>query len=161
MRASDDMPRRTRRAGRLRSGRGRIVLVVVAVALFLFITSLRSIASFYTDFLWFDSVGQTSVWKGVLGTKVALALAFIGVLFALVWVNLLIADRIAPKFRPAGPEEEMIERYRELVGRRTGLVRVVVALLFAILFGAGASGEGQERVLFRDSGAFGRKEPPV
>ena len=159
MRASDDMPRRQRRAGRLRSGRGRIVLIVGAVALFLFITSLRSIASFYTDYLWFQSVDQTSVWRGVLGTKIALAVTFIGLLFVLLWVNLLIADRIAPKFRPAGPEEDMIERYRELVGRRTGLVRVIVAALFAILFGAGASGEWQEWLLFRNSVSFGIKDP--
>src|SRR4051794_16448934 len=148
MRAGDDMPRRQRRAGRLRSGRGRIILIVAAFALFLLITSLRSIASFYTDFLWFQSVDQTEVWRGVLGTKIALAVAFIGVLFALLFVNLLVADRIAPKFRPAGPEEEMIERCREFVGRRTGLVRVGVALLFAIIFGAGASGEWQEWLLF-------------
>ncbi len=34
------------------------------------------------------------------------------------WVNLVIADRLAPPFRPAGPEEEFIERYHELVGGR-------------------------------------------
>ena len=53
MRAGDDMPsgeRTTRRRGR-RPGRGRILLVVAAVALFILITTLRSIASFYTDYL--------------------------------------------------------------------------------------------------------------
>ena len=119
MRAGDDMPRGERRANRpRRTGRGRILLVVVAIGLFILITTLRSIASFYTDYLWFQSIGQTGVWRGVLGTKLTLAFVFIALFFVLLWVNLFIADRIAPKFRPAGPEEELIERYHELVGRR-------------------------------------------
>src|SRR4051812_44057035 len=152
MRAGDDMPRRGRRSttGQRRSGRGRILLIVAAVGLFLLITTLRSIASFYTDYLWFQSIGQTGVWRGVLGTKLTLAAVFIGMFFALLWVNLLIADRIAPKFRPSGPEEELIERYHELVGRRTGLVRIAVSLLFAVIAGAGASGQWQEWLLFRN-----------
>ena len=159
MRAGDDMPRGERRARRpRRTGRGRILLVVVAIGLFILITTLRSIASFYTDYLWFQSIGQTGVWRGVLGTKLMLAVVFIAAFFVLLWVNLFIADRIAPKFRPAGPEEELIERYHELVGRRTGLVRIVVALLFAIIAGAGASGQWQEWLLFRNSVDFGVKD---
>ena len=155
------MPRRERRSRRSpgQPGRGRIVLIVAAVTLFVLGTSLRAIASFYTDYLWFDSVGQTSVWRGVLGTKLALAVVFIGIFFVLLWLNLLIADRIAPRFRPAGPEEELIERYHELVGGRTGLVRAAIALLFAIIAGAGASGEWQEWLLFRNRVSFGINDP--
>src|SRR4051794_41632470 len=161
MRAGDDMPRRGRRSttGQRRSGRGRILLIVAAVGLFLLITTLRSIASFYTDYLWFQSIGQTGVWRGVLGTKLILAFVFIGIFFALMWVNLLIADRIAPKFRPSGPEEELIERYHELIGRRTGLVRGAVALLFAVIAGAGASGQWQEWLLFRNYVPFHIEDP--
>ena len=160
MRAGDDMPRRESRTPRVRRpGRGRILLVVAAIGLFILITTLRSIASFYTDYLWFQSIGQTGVWRGVLGTKFTLAFVFIGVFFVLLWVNLFIADRIAPKFRPAGPEEELIERYHELVGRRTGLVRIGVASLFALVAGAGASGEWQEYLLFRNYVPFHIQDP--
>src|SRR3954447_14553352 len=151
MRAGDDMPRGERRTRRpRRAGRGRIALVVAAIGLFVLITTVRSIASFYTDYLWFQSIGQTGVWGGVLGTKLTLAAVFIAMFFLLLWINLLIADRIAPKFRPSGPEEELIERYHELVGRRTGLVRIAVSLLFAVIAGAGASGQWQEWLLFRN-----------
>src|SRR3954465_8557487 len=126
MRAGDDMPRRGRRSstGQRRSGRGRVLLIVAAVGLFLLITTLRSIASFYTDYLWFQSIGQTGVWRGVLGSKFTLAVVFIGIFFVLLWFNLYIADRLAPKFRPACPEEEMIERYHQWLQRRTGPVRI-------------------------------------
>src|SRR3954453_15992460 len=161
MRAGDDMPRRGRRSttGQRRSGRGRILLIVAAVGLFLLITTLRSIASFYTDYLWFQSIGQTGVWRGVLGTKLILAFVFIGIFFALMWVNLMIADRIAPKFRPSGPEEELIERSHEFVGGRTGLVRFGVSVLFALIAGAPASGQWQEWLLFRNYVPFNIQDP--
>ncbi|MEY2458537.1 MAG: uncharacterized protein QOG30_367, partial [Acidimicrobiaceae bacterium] len=160
MRAGDDMPRGEPRARRARRpGRGRVLLVIAAIGLFLLVTTLRSIASFYTDYLWFQSIGQTGVWRGVLGTKLTLAFVFIAIFFALLWFNLFIADRIAPKFRPAGPEEELIERYHELVGRRTGLVRIAVSLLFAVIAGAGASGQWQEWLLFRNYVPFNVQDP--
>src|SRR5437868_2923647 len=160
MRAGDDMPRGEARPARTRRpGRGRVLLVIAAIGLFLLVTARRSIASFYTDYLWVDSIGQTGVWRGVLGTKFTLAVVFIAIFFVLLWVNLYIADRIAPKFRPAGPEEELIERYHELVGRRTGLVRVAVALLFAIIAGAGASGQWNEWLLFRNYVPFHIQDP--
>src|ERR1700704_5904640 len=108
MRAGDDMPRGEARApkGR-RPGRGRILLVIAAIGLFVLVTTLRSIASFYTDYLWFQSIGQTGVWRGVLGTKIVLAVVFIAIFFGLLWFNLYVADRVAPQFRPPGPEEEL------------------------------------------------------
>ena len=128
--------------------RGRIVLIVLAVALVLFITSLRGLAGFYTDYLWFDSLGMSGVFKHVLGAKVALALIFTGIFFLLCWLNLWIVDRIAPLFRPAGPEEEFVERYQELIGRRTGLVRIVVSLLFGLIVGVGTSSQWRDWILF-------------
>ena len=100
MRAQPDLPRRRPSLG----SRGRIGLVVLAVALFVLLTSLRGIAGFYTDYLWFDSLDYSSVFTGVLGARVALGTIFTAIFFVLLYVNLLIADRLAPKFRPAGPE---------------------------------------------------------
>src|SRR5437868_3107463 len=104
MRAPTEMPRRPPRP----SGRGRAFLVLGVVVLFLLLTSLRGIAGFYTDYLWFESLGKTGVFRGVLGAKVALALIFTGAFFVLLWVNLVVADRLAPPFRPSGPDEEFL-----------------------------------------------------
>ena len=156
MRMPTDLPRRRRpRIG----SRGRIGLVILAVALFVLLTSLRGIAGFYTDYLWFDSLGFSDVFRGVLGAKVVLGLIFTGVFFVLLWVNLLIADRLAPRFRPAGPEEEVIERYRELIGNRTGLVRTAVAALFAVIAGAGVSGQWNSWLLFTNARDVGVDDP--
>jgi uncharacterized protein len=153
MRAADDLPRRPRRTSR--SGRGRTLAIIAVVAVFVLLTSLRGIARFYTDFLWFDSLDQTGVWRGVLGAKVMLAVLFIAVFFLLAWVNLLIADRIAPPFRVSGPEDELLERYHDLVAERAGWVRAVVAGLLALIAGSGVSAEWNSWLLFTNGGDFG------
>ena len=157
MRTPADLPRRRRRP--TVGSRGRITLVVLAVALFVLLTSLRGIAGFYTDLLWFDSLGYRGVFTGVLGAKVTLAAIFSLAFFVLLWVNLFIADRLAPRFRPAGPEEEVIERFQELIGNRTGLVRVVIAALFGVIAGVGVSGKWHDWILFRHAQTFGVDDP--
>jgi uncharacterized protein len=155
MRAPTDMPRRPPRA----PGRGRAALVIGAVALFFVITSLRGIAGFYTDYLWFDSLHLAGVWKGVLGAKLALAAIFTVGFFVLMWVNLVIADRLAPPFRPAGPEEEFIERYHEIIGGRSSWVRAGTAIVLALIAGPPVAGEWNSWLLFTNGGSFGVKDP--
>jgi uncharacterized membrane protein (UPF0182 family) len=155
MRAPTDMPRRRRRG----SNRGRIVLIVAVVALFLLATSLRGIAGFYTDYLWFDGLGLASVFRGVLRAQVVLAAVFTATFFVLLFVNLWIADRLAPKFRPAGPEDDLLERYHDVVDRRAGLLRAGISLVFALLFGLGAGSQWNEWLLFSNSVSFGEKDP--
>jgi uncharacterized membrane protein (UPF0182 family) len=157
MRMPADLPRRRR--GPSVGSRGRVTLVVLAVALFLLLTSLRGIAGFYTDLLFFDSLGFRGVFTGVLGAKITLAVIFSAVFFVLLWVNLFIGDRLAPRFRPAGPEEEVLERYHELIGNRTGAVRLVISLLFGLIAGVGVSGRWHEWVLFRHAQNFGVIDP--
>ncbi len=156
MRAPEDLPRRPRKPGRGR--RGRTVLIVAVVAAFVLLTSLRGIAGFYTDYLWYDSLGEGGVWRGILGAKASLALIFIVLFFVLAWVNLLIADRIAPPYRLSGPEDELLERYHDLVADRTGWVRGVVAGLLALIAGSGVSAEWNSWLLFINGGSFGVKD---
>lgn len=151
MRAPTDLPRRPPRS----TNRRRAILLVGAVVLFLLITSLRGIAGFYTDYLWFDSLGEVSVFRGVLGAKVALAAIFTGTFFVLLWANLVIADRLAPPFRPGGPDEEFLERYHDLVAGRTGRVRAGVSILLALIAGATVSEEWNSWILFTNGGEFG------
>jgi uncharacterized membrane protein (UPF0182 family) len=153
MRAPDDLPRRPRRAPSGR--RRRVALIVAVVILFILLMSLRGIAGFYTDYLWFDSLDQGGVWSGVLGAKITLAVVFMGVFFALAWVNLFVADRMAPPYRVAGPEDELLERYHDVIGERAGWVRIGVAALLALIAGSGVSSEWNSWLLFRNGGDFG------
>jgi uncharacterized protein len=156
MRAPDDLPRRPRRAPSGR--RRRTVLIVGVVILFVLLMSLRGIAGFYTDYLWFDSLDEGGVWRGILGAKVILAVVFMGVFFALAWVNLFVADRMAPPYRVAGPEDELLERYHDVVGERAGWVRIGVAGLLALIAGSGVSSEWNSWLLFAHGGNFGVRD---
>src|SRR5215510_5253229 len=146
-------PRRVRVGTSSRIGLGVIAALIVIV-----LFSLRGIAGFWTDLLWFESLDHRGVFTGVLGAKATLVVVFTLVFFALMWLNLWVADRIAPRFRPTGPEEDVIERYYELVGNRTGLVRIGVSAAFALLAGVGVSGQWQNWLLFRNGSDFGIKD---
>ena len=52
-------------------------------------------------------------------------------------VNLIVADRIAPRYRGTGPEDEIIERYRGYVAPYAGRVRVLRGALLLAHHGHG------------------------
>jgi uncharacterized protein len=48
---------------RRRPSNRRIALIAVAAVLVVLLVSLRGIAGFYTDYLWFQELGYTDVWR--------------------------------------------------------------------------------------------------
>ena len=121
-----------------------MAVVVLVVLLF----SLRGLAGFYTDYLWFDSVGQGSTWRGLLAARVAPALVFTVVFFVIMFVSLIIADRLAPTYRSMGPEDELLARYQQSSAPYTGRIRIGVSLFFALIAGIGVSSQWQQWILF-------------
>jgi uncharacterized membrane protein (UPF0182 family) len=153
MRVPTEVPPRRRRF-RLR---GWLIALVAVVVLLLL--SLRGLAGFYTDFLWFDSLGQGSTFSSLLAAKVAPALVFTVVFFAIMYTNLIIADRLAPKYRSMGPEDELIARYQTATGRFSGRIRIGVSIFFALIAGIGVSSQWKQWVLFTNATDFGVKDP--
>lgn len=142
-----------------RPGSSRRVIVAGLAVAALLLTSARVLASAYTDYLWFDSLGSTSVWRGLLSAKLGIAATFSVLLFGLVWVNLRIADRLAPRDAPPGPEEEALRDVREILELRPGALRLAVSLVVAMAFGATTGGRWHEWVLFRRAVTFGASDP--
>jgi len=136
------------------SDRGRAFVIVGAVVIVGLLLSARLLSSFYVDYLWHQSIGRTDVYWGVLGAKATMfgmfALAFI----ALAFLNLVIADRLAPAAFSANTHP-MVERFHEFFGHRLRLMRFVVAGLFGLLFAAPAIGQWQNWLMFRNSKSFG------
>ena len=137
--------------------RGWIIGAVVVLIVLLF--SLRGLAGFYTDYLWFDSVGQGSTWSSLLAARVAPALVFTVVFFVIMFVNLVIADRLAPKYRSMGPEDELIARYQQVAGPYTMRIRIGVSLFFALIAGIGVSSQWKQWVLFTHYESFHKVDP--
>lgn len=138
----------------------RILLAVVALAVVILALSMRAIATFWTDFLWFESINLSSVWRRLLGAKVTLSVVTALVMFLLLWVNLNIAERLAPKFLSgSGPDDEILMRYRELIGGRKRITWFVLSLVIALIPAASASAQWRNWLLFRFGGDFGIKDP--
>lgn len=155
MRHPEDLPtRRERRVG----GRGRTVLIGLAVALAFLLFSLRGLARVFTDYLWFRSLGVEQAWERQLGYQGVLAVLFSLVFFTLMATNLLVANRIAPAVVVRRTGDELVERYREVVGGRQRALWMTVAFVCAVLAGVGASAQWQNWVLFRYGGSFGTKD---
>ena len=138
--------------------RGIIIALVIAIAL-----SLLASARFYTDVLWFQEVGLTTVLFKSIYTQFFVGLA-VGVLVAaVVWVNLIIAGRMAPPYRmpvvDEGRRNEVVERYIEMVGPYLKWLRLAAAVLVGFIAGAGASAAWQNFLLWANRVPFGARDP--
>ena len=80
--------------------RGRIAVSVVVGLVLLLLFSAKAMSSFYVNVLWFNSVGRSDVYWAVLLSKAQLVGVFTVGCFLFLWVNLLIADRLAPLTLP-------------------------------------------------------------
>ena len=141
--------------------RSRRLLSFVFIGLLLLLFTLRSIATFWTDFLWFSSLGLDGVWRTLVLTRVWLVVAASVFAGSLIWFNLWLADRLAPPVPEltGNPDEELIERWQEWVGPRERLVRIVISVGLGLLLGLGASLWWEDFLLFRYGGDFGVADP--
>ena len=154
------IPDMARRRPGGRSGNRRRTLLLAAAGAVVFLLLFGSgIAGFYTDYLWYDDLGVSQVFTGVLRARVLLTLLFVGVAYLLVWGNLRIAERLSPKGPRRGPDDEIVLRYRETIGSHGGKVRLAVAASLALLLGAGVGSRWEDFLLFRNQESFGRKDP--
>jgi uncharacterized protein len=134
-------------------------LIGAAIVLLILLLSVRGFAQFYTDYLWFKDVGFGKTWRGLISAKAVPAIIFSATFFVLMLVNLIVADRIAPKFHVGGQEDEIIERYRGYIAPYAGRIRVGVSLFFALVMGSGVASEWRNWILFSHSVSFGIKDP--
>ncbi|MFZ9157094.1 MAG: UPF0182 family protein, partial [Ilumatobacteraceae bacterium] len=162
MRPASDLPRGPRRPRSSRSfkvSKGRIIILVIAALLVLLVLSARTLAGFYVDLLWFDSVNRGDTFWAVLKSKVFLGAVF-SIGFAMVaFISLTLAERMAPTDLPEGPEREVVQRYRMFVGKRTRLLRLALSILFGLIIGLPAIAQWQDWLLFRHAQSFGVSDP--
>jgi uncharacterized protein len=161
MRTPSDLPRRrpVREFHNPLTGRGRIALVVAVAAIIVIIISAKSVSNFAIDAWWFASVGRGDIFWGVLRTKLLLAAVFTVAFIAIAVVSLTIADRLAPLVHSDGPEDQILDRYHDIVGSRQPIVRAVLAVLFGLIVGLPAASHWQEWLMFRNAKGFGIADP--
>ncbi|HEX2144783.1 MAG TPA: UPF0182 family protein [Glycomyces sp.] len=136
------------------SRRGRYVLILLVGAIVL-LSVLGWIVSLRTDYLWYDSVGFTTVFSTMMWTRLGLFGVFALTMAAWTGLNLYLAYRFRPDTWPATSEQEGLERYRELISPRAGWWIGGVAALVGIFAGMSAQGRWETWLLFREGGNFG------
>ena len=129
-----------------------IVVGVVVIGFSLF-------AGIWTDKLWFGSIGYGAVFSKLIWTRVLLFVIFGGAMAAVVAVNLFLAFRLRPMFRPHSPEQANLERYREVVTPLRRWLLVGVSLVFGIFAGVSATGKWRTYLLWSNREDFGKADP--
>ena len=137
----------------------RALAIGAGVILLVLFTSLRSLAMFWTDQMWFSQAGFGSVFTKVLSTRIELGLLFGLFFFALVWGNLMLTDRFGARDLAFNPEDEVVRRFQEAVRPRAGRLYALVALVMGAVAGLNASTQWQTYLLFRHATTFGTKDP--
>jgi uncharacterized membrane protein (UPF0182 family) len=162
VRNPSDLPGNSPRIPKLKirkPGRGRIVIIAVVAVLLLLILSARSLSTFYINVLWHRSLGRSDVYWGVLGTKWMLIGAFALVFAVLLWVNLAIADRMAPVSVPDSQEQRALAQLRILLRKRRRLTRTLIAVVLGLIISLPASAQWQNWMMFRNHKSFGVDDP--
>lgn len=154
MRTPQDVPPRPARS---RSGHARWWIVGAIVVLIVVLGSLHSLATIYTDSLWFSSLGFHRVWSTLLAVKVGLFASFGAAFFVLMWVNLMVCDRIAEHV--GGADDDLVHRYQRTLKPYAGWIHAVLALVSALIAGATAIGQWNDWLLFTHATSFPGTDP--
>jgi len=134
------------------------IIAIVVVAFLLF---GRFLATLWTDYLWYQSVGHAGVWRTLVFTRIGLVVVASLIAFGLFWGNLWLVDRLSPRRRlPSGtPEEELLARFQEWIEPRVGRVRLAISAFFGIMLGLSGSFWWKEWLQFRNATSFGTSDP--
>ncbi|HEV7656363.1 MAG TPA: UPF0182 family protein [Mycobacteriales bacterium] len=140
------------------SRRAKIIIGVV-VLLVLVLSVLGSLVRMYVDWLWFGEVGFRQVFTTGLRIRILLFFLF-GVLMALVIaVNLFLAYRFRPPFRPMSLEQQNLERYRSALEPRRRLIVIGISAVLGLFTGITAQAQWQTWLQWRNGTQFGIKDP--
>ena len=151
MRSPSDVspPRRIARPSR------RALIAAVVIVVIVVLASLRTVAVFWTDQMWFSQGGFGQVFSTLVLTKLGLGLAFGLVFFALMWVNLMLTDRFGARELSFEPEDEVVRRFQNAVRPRAARIYGAIALVTGIIAGVNASGQWNTWLLFAHRQSFG------
>ncbi|RRR95857.1 UPF0182 family membrane protein [Glycomyces terrestris] len=140
------------------SRRGRYVLILLVGAIVL-LSVLGWLVSLRTDYLWYQSVGYTSVFSTMMWTRLGMFGVFTLAMAAWCGLNLYLAYRFRPDTWPATSEQEGLERYRELISPKAGWWIAGVAIVVGVFAGMSAQSRWETWLLFREGGQFDWTDP--
>jgi uncharacterized protein len=134
-------------------------VIPVLLALIAAIVLVTVGAGIWTDFLWFRSVGYTSVFDTTYGVKWALFAITAAFMMTVIGANIIIAYRLRPASPPPSAQQQALEAYQQVIDPHRRLVVGVVLGLIGLISGLGAAGSWRTWLLFENRTAFGVTDP--
>ena len=121
----------------------------------------RAIATFFTNYLWFESIDLTSVWFKILLTKTVLVAVTSLIAFAFIYINLRLAVRATPVMDifESFENQDPLSRFRAWTNERFLRYRLIGAVGLSLFLGAGASQLWEQVLLFLNQKSFGITDP--
>jgi uncharacterized membrane protein (UPF0182 family) len=151
-------PSRPRPAGAAQAPQRSRALLYTGLVLVGGFFAVSVFTGIWTDRLWFRSVDYGAVFTKLLATRVLLFVVF-GLLMAVfVGLNLFLAYRFRPMFRPASLEQASLDRYRQVVDPMRRWLLVGVSLALGLFAGASAAGQWREFLMWRNANDFGQTD---
>lgn len=133
-------------------------VVVAAVAIIAFLVLMQVWANVWTNQLWFQSIGYSSVFRTEYLTKATMFVGGALLSGGLIWVSMWLAYRQRPVYAPSTAELDSMDRYREAIEPFRRAAFWVVPAVFALFTGSAAIGQWKVALLWLNRQSFGVKD---
>lgn len=142
---------------------------LILIALIVLILFIPSFVKFYTDWLWFASVGYKVIFLKIIYTKLLLGLVFGAAFFVFLYANILIARALAPKYMVVDENEVggrlryqfqvAAQRYRISIDRYFNIFLFFVAVFLSLGAAASAVPFWDMVLRYLNQVSFGQNDP--
>jgi len=148
----EDRDEKSERGSGRRGTVTKIILVLIGVLALVILVNMAK--GFYSEWLWFNSLGYGSVYATILRTKVLIFFSA-AIIFGLLFLgNLVLAARLAPKTESLWPWA-IVRRLQPTLKLTVILGTVVLSLIFGLV----AQGSWQVVLRFFNGQPFGIADP--
>ena len=139
--------------------RRRRVLLPTLLILAALVTVFVVFSGFYTDWLWFQSVGKGQVFTTTLMVKVGMFAVFGLIMGVVLGAFMWLAWRTRPESVAFTPEQASLERYRTGLERYRRGLTIGLCVVVGFFAGLTAAGEWSTYLLWRNATPFGQVDP--
>jgi uncharacterized membrane protein (UPF0182 family) len=144
----------------------RWILGAIAIIIFIGIPLITWFARFWTDYQWFEALGQQDVFVTRIVSQIAVGVGFAVLTFLIVFINLRVARAMAPKAVLTSVGDDINQQFEEIIAQvrvKSGpiLDRVILwgSLAIALLVGLSLSSQWDVLRLAVDRVPFGQTDP--
>lgn len=139
--------------------RRRNPLVITALVLVAIVLVVILMAQFWTEVMWFDQLGFSTVLWTEWGTRAALFAAGFLVMGGAVFAALTVAYKSRPIYAPSNREQASLDAYREAIEPLRKVVVIAAPAVLGLFAGVAASQQWSTVQLWLNSTPVGTNDP--